>query len=105
MANIRFLDQVSVNSFAQGSSNSTAGGASFPNVILPGSTFIVSSNTSVSTYNLSVFGVLILERGPQLQAPDGSIIYANSQLFVAGDINVQGTIINEGLIVVGGDIY
>jgi len=104
MANVRFLDQVTVNSYAQGSSTSTAGGAALPNIILPGSTFTVSSNTSVSTYRLTILGTLIMERGPELQAPDGSIIYANSQLYVADSMDVQGTIINEGFIKVGGDI-
>jgi len=103
MANVRFLDQVSVNSFANGSNNSTAYGASIPRIILPGASFIVSSNTSISTYRLTVAGTLIMELGPQIQLPNGTVTRANSQLYVGDILENQGTIFNEGLIEVGGD--
>jgi len=103
MSNVRFLDSVSVNSFANGTNNSTAYGAVIPRAILPGAWFTVSPNTSVSTYRLTVIGTLFMESGPELQLPDGSIFRATSQLYVGDALDVQGTIINSGLIEIGGD--
>jgi len=100
MAQVRFLDQVSVNSFSVGG-NSTINGTPLPSVILPGQTFTVAKNTSVSTYNLKVFGTLRIEQGAQVEAPDGSIVYTNGQLYIENELNNQGTIINDGLLVVG----
>jgi hypothetical protein len=100
MANIRFLDQVSVNSFA-GGGDSTINGTPLPSVILAGQTFTIAANTSAATYNLTVFGTLRVEKGAQVEAPDGSIIYTDGQLYVDHVLDNQGTIINDGLIVVG----
>jgi hypothetical protein len=100
MANIRFLDQVSVNSFA-GGGDSTINGTPLPTVILAGQTFTIAANTSTSTYNLTVFGTLRVEKGAQVEAPDGSIIYTNGQLYIDNMLDNQGTIINDGFIVVG----
>ena len=47
MAHIRFLDQVSVNSFA-GGGDSTINGTPLPSVILAGQTFTVATNTTAS---------------------------------------------------------
>jgi hypothetical protein len=100
MANIRFLDQVSVNSFA-GGGDSTINGTPLPSVILAGQTFTIAANTSAATYNLTVFGTLRVEKGAQVEAPDGSIIYTNGQLYIDNMLDNQGTIINDGFIVVG----
>jgi hypothetical protein len=100
MANIRFLDQVSVNSFA-GGGDSTINGTPLPTVILAGQTFTIAANTSAATYNLTVFGTLRVEKGAQVEAPDGSIIYTNGQLYIDNMLDNQGTIINDGFIVVG----
>ena len=105
MSNVRFLDSVSVSAFASTVGNSTATGGVLPSVILPGQTFTVSSNTSVSAYRLTVAGTLNVQAGPQIELPDGSIIYANGQLFLDDLINLQGTINNSGLIEVGGVPY
>lgn len=102
MANVRFLDNVAVTSFETGG-NDTASGASIPRIILPGQTFRVSPNTSVSTYRLTVAGTLIMEVGPQVELPDGQVIRANSQLYVGDTLENQGTIINGGFIEIGGD--
>lgn len=101
MANIRFLDSVAVNSFANGTNNSTAYGAVIPRIILPGSSFIVSSNTSTTTYNLTVVGNLRLETGPELELPDGTITRANSYLWVENILDNQGTIDLLGVIEFG----
>ena len=103
MGNVRFLDQVSVNSFANGTNTSTAYGATIPRVILPGASFTVSSNTSVSTWRLTVAGVLTLEGGPEIELPDGSVVRANAQLYVGDILENQGIINNAGLIEIGGD--
>ena len=100
MANIRFLDQVSVNSFA-GGGDSTINGTPLPTVILAGQTFTIAANTSTATYNLTVFGTLRVEKGAQVEAPDGSIIYTDGQLYIDNILDNQGTIINDGLLVVG----
>ena len=100
MANIRFLDQVSVNSFA-GGGDSTINGTPLPTVILAGQTFTIAANTSTATYNLTVFGTLRVEKGAQVEAPDGSIIYTDGQLYIDNILDNQGTIINDGFIVVG----
>jgi len=100
MANIRFLDQVSVNSFA-GGGDSTINGTPLPSVILAGQTFTIAANTSAATYNLTVFGTLRVEKGAQVEAPDGSIIYTDGQLYIDNMLDNQGTIINDGFIVVG----
>ena len=100
MANIRFLDQVSVNSFA-GGGDSTINGTPLPSVILADQTFTIAANTSAATYNLTVFGTLRVEKGAQVEAPDGSIIYTNGQLYIDNMLDNQGTIINDGFIVVG----
>ena len=100
MANIRFLDQVSVNSFS-GGGDSTINGTPLPTVILAGQTFTIAANTSAATYNLTVFGTLRVEKGAQVEAPDGSIIYTNGQLYIDNMLDNQGTIINDGFIVVG----
>ena len=100
MAQVRFLDQVSVNSFS-GGGDSTINGTSLPSVILAGSTFTIATNTVASAYNLTVFGTLRIEKGAQVEAPDGSIIYTDGQLYVDNVLDNQGTIINDGLLVVG----
>ncbi len=102
MANVRFLDNVAVTSFESGG-NDTASGAVLPRVILAGQTFRVSPNTSVSTYRLTVAGTLIMEVGPQVELPDGQIVRADSQLYVGDFLENQGTIINGGLIEIGGN--
>ena len=102
MANVRFLDNVAVTSFQTGG-NTTANGARIPRVILPGQTFIVSPNTSISTYRLTVAGTLIMEVGPEVELPDGQVVRADSQLYVGDFLENQGTIINSGFIEVGGD--
>ena len=103
MGNVRFLDQVSVNSFANGTNNSSAFGAALPRIILPGATYIVSSNTSVSTWRLTNAGTLILELGPQIVLPNGSVVRTDSQLYVGDILENQGTIFNSGLIEIGGE--
>ena len=104
MGNIRFLDNVAINAFnTGGGGNSSANGATIPRVILAGQTFRVSPNTSVSTYRLTVAGTLIMEVGPQVELPDGQVILANSQLYVGDTLENQGTIINGGLIEIGGN--
>ena len=100
MAQVRFLDQVSVNSFS-GGGDSTINGTPLPNVILAGQTFTVATNTTAATYNLTVFGTLRVEKGAQVEAPDGSIIYTDGQLYIDNILDNQGTIINDGFIVVG----
>ncbi len=102
MANVRFLDNVAVTSFESGG-NDTASGAALPRVILPGQTFRVSPNTSISTYRLTVAGTLIMEVGPQVELPDGQIVRADSQLYVGDFLENQGTIVNGGLIEIGGN--
>jgi hypothetical protein len=101
MANVRFLDQVAVNSYANGTYNSTAYGAIMPRIILPGSAFTVSSNTSVATYKLTVVGNLILETGPEMELPDGNVVRANSYLWVEDTLDVQGVIDAGGIIEFG----
>ena len=100
MAQVRFLDQVSVNSFS-GGGDSTINGTSLPSVILAGSTFTIATNTAASVYNLTVFGTLRIEKGAQVEAPDGTIVYTDGQLYVDNVLDNQGTIINDGLLVVG----
>jgi hypothetical protein len=101
MSNVRFLDSVAVNSFANGTFNSTAYGSIIPQIILPGAYFTVSPNTSVSTYNLTVAGTLLMEAGPEVQLPDGTITRATSQLYVTNVLDNQGTIVNSGVIEIG----
>jgi hypothetical protein len=101
MANVRFLDQVAVNSYANGTNNSTAYGAIIPRIILPGSAFTVSANTSVSTYILTVIGNLILEQGPEIELPDGTVTRANSYLWIEDTLNNQGTIDVGGILEIG----
>ena len=100
MAQVRFLDQVSVSSFA-GGGNSTTNGSAIPSVILAGTTFTIATNTAASVYNLTVFGTLRIEKGAQVEAPDGTIVYTDGQLYVDNILDNQGTIINDGLLVVG----
>lgn len=100
MAQVRFLDQVSVSSFA-GRGDSTINGTPLPSVILAGQTFTLAANTTAATYNLRVFGTLKIEQGSQVEAPDGSIVYTNGQLYIENELDNQGTIINDGLLVVG----
>ena len=100
MAQVRFLDQVSVNSFS-GNGDSTINGTPIPSVILAGSTFTIATNTTAATYNLTVYGTLRVEKGAQVEAPDGSIVYTDAQLYINNTLDNQGTIINDGLIVVG----
>jgi hypothetical protein len=104
MSNIRFLDQVPLASFQSSAGNSTGNGDVVPSVILPGTTFTISSNTSAAVYRLTVAGTLNVESGPEVELPDGSVVYAHGQLFVDDKIIVQGTVNNDGLIVVGGDL-
>jgi len=85
MAQVRFLDQMSVSSFESGA-NETAAGSTLPRIILPGQSFRISSNTSVSTYGLTVAGTLILEVGPEIELPDGTVTRADSQLYVGNEI-------------------
>jgi len=103
MSNVRFLDSVAVNSFANGTNTSTAYGAVIPRVILPGGAFTVSPNTSVSTYRLTIAGTLFMESGPEVQLPDNSIFRATSQLYIGDTLDNQGIIYNSGLIEIGGD--
>ena len=102
MSNIRFLDQVPLASFQSSAGNSTGNGNVLPTVILPGTTFTISQNTSAATYRLTVLGTLNVESGPELEAPDGSTIYAHGQLFIDDKLIVQRTINNAGFIVVVG---
>ena len=102
MAQVRFLDQMSVSSFESGA-NETAARSTLPRIILPGQSFRFSSNTSVSTDGLTVAGTLILEVGPEIELPDGTVTRADSQLYIGDILENQGIIIQGGLIEVGGD--
>lgn len=102
MANVRFLDNVAVSAFQTGG-NDSASGTVIPRIILPGQTYRVSANTSISTYRLTVAGTLIMEIGSEVELPDGQVIRADSQLYVGDFLENQGTIINSGFIEVGGD--
>jgi len=101
MANVRFLDQVAVTAFETNPGNSSAGGTVIPAVILPNQTYIVSPNTSVSTYRLTNLGTLRIEKGSEVEAPDGTILNTNGQLWIDDVLENQGTIINNGLLVIG----
>jgi len=103
MANVRFLDQVAVNSFANGTNTSTAYGATLPRYILPGETFTISANTNASGYNLTVLGTLIIQPGPLLELSDGSTVNAHGTLWIENTLDNQGTIHNSGTIIVGGN--
>jgi len=103
MANVRFLDQVAVNSFANGTNTSTAYGATLPRVILSGAAFTISPNTSVSTWRLTVAGTLVVESGPQVQLPDGSVVRADGTLYIGDTLYNQGIVNNAGVIEIGGD--
>ena len=101
MANVRFLDQVAVTAFEKTAGNSSAEGAIVPAVILPGQTYTVSPNTSVATYRLTNLGTLRIEKGSEIEAPDGTILNTNGQLWIDDVLENQGTIINDGLLVIG----
>lgn len=101
MANVRFLDQVAVTAFETSPGNSSAEGTVVPAVILPGQTYTVSPNTSVATYRLTNLGTLKIEKGSEVEAPDGTILNTNGQLWIDGFLENQGTIINDGLLVIG----
>lgn len=101
MANVRFLDQVAVTAFETSPGNSSGAGAVVPAVILPGQTYTVSPNTSVATYRLTNLGTLRIERGSEIEAPDGTILNTNGQLWIDDVLENQGTIINDGLLVIG----
>jgi hypothetical protein len=101
MANIRFLDQVAVTAFENTPGNSSSTGAVIPAVILPGQTYTISPNTSVATYRLTNLGTLRIEKGSEVEAPDGQILNTNGQLWIDDVLENQGTIINDGLLVIG----
>ena len=104
MSNIRFLDQVPLASFQSSAGNSTGNGDVVPTVIFPGTTFTISQNTSAAVYRLTVAGRLIVESGPQLELPDGTVTYAHGQLYIDDKLIVQGIVDNAGIIVIGGDL-
>ena len=101
MANVRFLDQVAVTAFENSPGSSSGAGTSIPAVILPGQTYTVSPNTSVATITLTNLGTLRIEKGSEVEAPDGTILNTNGQLWIDNLLENQGTIINNGLLVIG----
>jgi len=101
MAQVRFLDQVAVSAFNSSTGNSSGDGTIIPAVVVPGQTYTVSPNTSVSTYTLTNLGTLIIEQGSEIEAPNGDILNTNGQLWVDDTLENQGTIINNGLLVIG----
>lgn len=104
MSNIRFLDQVAVSAFLSSAGNSTGNGNVVPTVILPGTTFTISQNTSAAVYRMTVAGTLNIESGPEVELPDGTITYAHGQLYIDDKLIVQGTVNNAGILVIGGDL-
>lgn len=97
---VRFLDSVSVNSFT-GNGDSTINGTPIPSTILQQAYFTIATNTATSTFRVSVFGTLKIERGAEVQAPDNSVVYTHGQLWVENVLDTQGVVINDGLIVIG----
>ena len=104
MSNVRFLDQIALSAFQSSAGSSTANGNVIPTVILPGTTFTISQNTSAAVYKLTVAGRLIVESGPQVELPDGTVTYAHGQLYIDDKLIVQGIVDNAGIIVIGGDL-
>lgn len=98
MAYVRFLDQVSISSFSgPATTNSSGDGVSIPRIILPGETYTVSANTSVTAYDLIVLGTLLIEGGTLIPGTNPPL-YTDGQLVVENSLDIQGTVINNGIL-------
>jgi len=100
MARVRFLDQVSLSSFSGPvTTNSSGDNVTIPRVILSGETYTVSQNTVETVYDLIVLGTLIIESG-SLVPGTFPAVYTDGQLVVQNSIDVQGTLLEYGILTI-----
>ena len=93
MANIRFLDQVAVTSFATNGS----GVSTLPRVLLPGQSFTIIENTQQTLYIFTNFGLLVIDAGAGYTV-NGITYNTDGALQVETLLDNQGIIINNGII-------
>ena len=97
MSNVRFLDNVSVSSFA-GSSQEV--GSAFPRFVLAGETKIVPTNVSSYAFDVYNLGTIRITEGSAIQV-GGETLYTHGLLRVETNLENEGTIVNDGIIEIG----
>lgn len=97
MANIRFLDQVPVASFA-----TTQTQGRLPRVLNPGDVLIVYENQQMIGYDFyNLGGIVIIQSGSLIPGTD---IYTHGLLQIEDTFDNQGTVINDGYLVLGSEL-
>ena len=97
MSNIRFLDNVSVSSFA-GSTQEV--GSAFPRFVLAGETKIVPTNVSSYAFDVYNLGTIKITAGSAIQV-GGETLFTHGLLRVETNLENEGIINNEGIIEIG----
>lgn len=97
MSNVRFLDNVSISSFA--GSSQTVGGA-FPRFVLAGETKVVPTNISSYTFDLYNQGTISITEGSSVLV-GGETLYSHGLLRVETTFENEGTVNNNGIMEVG----
>jgi hypothetical protein len=102
MAQVRFLDQVPVTAFAT-NANQSPSAVRIPRVIQAGESLTIPVNTQGIGYDLYNLGggLITITGGEQVQGTD---IYTHGLLQVETTFQNDGTLINDGYLVIGVDI-
>tara|TARA_S200002703_G_scaffold37089_1_gene32270 strand:- start:413 stop:730 length:318 start_codon:yes stop_codon:yes gene_type:complete len=101
MAQVRFLDQVAVTAFAT-NANQSPNAVRIPRVLQAGESLTIPTNTQGIGYDLYNLGGLITIKGGEQVA--GTNIYTHGLLQVETTFQNDGTLVNNGYLVIGVDI-
>lgn len=101
MANVRFLDQIPVTSFASTGGGGTVGNKRFN---LAGEVLIIPAGQQLVCYDFYNLGLVIVEEGEAVTVGNETV-YTHGLWQVQTVLNNEGTITNNGIIVNSETLY
>lgn len=103
MAQVRFLDQVPVSAYAVTSTATGGNSGRLPRILQSGETLIIQPNQQLVGFELYVLeGALVVIQGGE-QVP-GTDLYTHGLLQLETLLENEGTIINDGYLVLGTEL-
>jgi len=97
MSNVRFLDNVTVTSFA---SSNTFVGSTFPRVVFTGETKTVPTNQNTYAFEVYILGVISITGGQAVEV-GGETVYSHGLLRIENIFSNQGRINVNGILEIG----
>ena len=103
MSQVRFLDQVAVTAFASNAEQLSTPGR-MPRVLQSGETFIIQPNQQLVGFELFILPGALLEIKAGEQISTNPLLFTHGLLQIEDIIDNQGTIINNGYLILGTEL-